>query len=177
MGTAAAVYRAQLNSLLQFSPKNCISVFVPPGVWHLCKETSFVSSNQSCLKLCKDYLVLKLTDVLLSCKNVLVSCVTCESSPALPWVEGELSCVRSPSSADAGNVVFSQESGLCGRRIWILVFSDALFYCSMKPQDNLVVCWSRFLSSVLLLFFFSFFFFFSIPLVSWGGTWCLVPLS
>lgn len=101
----------------------------------------------------------------------------CESSPALPWVEGELSCVRSPSSADAGNVVFSQESGLCGRRIWILVFSDVKHFFTAAWSLRTTLWFAEAVSFPQSCFYFFFLFFFSIPLVSWGGTWCLVPPS
>lgn len=91
--------------------------------------------------------------------------VRCESSPALPRLEGEL------SSADAGDV-FSQESALQGRRIWILVFSDVQHFFT-RAQSLRTTLWFAGACS----FPDSCSHFFPLLCVPWGRTWCLVPPS
>lgn len=56
---------------------------------------------------------------------MLVSCVTCVSGSALPWIEAELGYMPGPSTADASEMMFSVESLVFGAGDWILLFSGA----------------------------------------------------
>lgn len=81
------------------------------------------------------------TDFLILCKNVLVSCVTCVRGSALPWIEAELGCMPGPSAADASEMMFSVENLVFGAGDSESCFSLVLStHWSKKHQDNLVVC-------------------------------------